>query len=81
MPQKFFFNGPAKKWEGRVRAWPIIKRTFYEAQKTIKKNVATKLEEGGEALVARSLKKDCFAASLRNMMKCIKNETFCHEEL
>ena len=61
--KKVFFSGPAPKRWG-IEAGPL-RKTFFEARKKIpKKNVASKLEEGGgKALVVGPLK-NFFAASL-----------------
>ena len=31
--KKFFFSGPATKKGGGVKAWPLRKKTFFEANK------------------------------------------------
>ena len=61
---------PLRGGGGGERAWPLRKKTFFEARekKIPPKNVATKLEGGGgdKVLVAGPLKKNfiVFAASL-----------------
>ena len=66
---KFFLSGPAKKGGGRKGLATMKKKLFLklEKKKFPPKNLATKLERGGDkALVSGPLKKEpFFAASLR----------------